>query len=574
MQRPWVVDNTIQSTGHYVWQTDTMDEISDTNDNKNRKISLIQLIDGSEKTKTIDTDSPWIQFQGNNNNVIEKTSLRKMNCGGVVSGRPTENGSNELAMNVHLPQSANEKEFYESSPPVRSPVRKTMASTEAHNGIGQYNGVFATDNSGLKPSPDDTDVDDQSDNNSTDNLSFLSDDGNNGLIDDIVLLPNNLISEDELSTNSDDCVYAYRGADFDPIPVNPESDENDFLEMDFEPDPASEVEQENNTINNVQMNNVSPLFELSPSTEFAAKSTESSGDFDLGLKLPVPVHANESPSPVNVWKKATETVSNHNDSISDQQQDEHDPIKCCQGKHRQISDDDHLLKKTAGSSESKLNGGCLPTNPQTYYDNTVTLSMKKYTGTIPKTSRSLIGARTSRSKSSIIVPSLAKPPDNDGTNLKCRDCTENNQSNSSNSESWRSQNCHRCQALQPFSHSNGQLHHGFNSAVDVCLVRDQPRSVAVGAAKRSLSFPVVALSDDGYSDRQSVNGLAGTSYSTNGIYGTSDLKHYEERSLHIHEMVPVGAEGVDGVGLQGSVPIYSICFTEDIILEALVSRSF
>lgn len=83
---------------------------------------------------------------------------------------------------------------------------------------------------------------DQSDT-STDNLSFISDNENRGIVDDIILLPNNLLSDDELS-NSDDCVYAYRGIDFDPVDARPE-DENDFLEMDFEPDPPSEIEHEN-----------------------------------------------------------------------------------------------------------------------------------------------------------------------------------------------------------------------------------------------------------------------------------------------------------------------------------------
>lgn len=98
--------------------------------------------------------------------------------------------------------------------------------------------VKSNDNNG------DNDDDNNNDNNenSFENLSYISGDEQLGVIDDIILLPNNLYSEDEMS-NSDDCVYAYRGVDFEPIRSSPE-DENDFLEMDFEPDPSSEIEQD------------------------------------------------------------------------------------------------------------------------------------------------------------------------------------------------------------------------------------------------------------------------------------------------------------------------------------------
>lgn len=88
--------------------------------------------------------------------------------------------------------------------------------------------------------------DDNSDNNSTDNISFVSDD----LVDNIIILPGNFLSDDEQSTNSDDCVYAYRGGGgdggFEPIADDADNadDETDYLEMDFEPDPVSEMERE------------------------------------------------------------------------------------------------------------------------------------------------------------------------------------------------------------------------------------------------------------------------------------------------------------------------------------------
>lgn len=105
-------------------------------------------------------------------------------------------------------------------------------------------------------------------NNSTENLSYASD---NIYGDDIILLDDNDMNAEEISINSDDCVYAYRGegADFDMNmdiiatgrvggqhfdlgrgPVNAMGgdsliygeDETEFLEMDFEPDPSSELE--------------------------------------------------------------------------------------------------------------------------------------------------------------------------------------------------------------------------------------------------------------------------------------------------------------------------------------------
>ncbi|XP_020809409.1 uncharacterized protein LOC110185070 isoform X1 [Drosophila serrata] len=109
-------------------------------------------------------------------------------------------------------------------------------------------------------------------NNSTENLSYASD---NFYGDDLILLDDDDdVEAEEISLNSDDCVYAYRGdgADFDQaleanamgrgrqhqqeIGLGPSStggagcggslicgdDETEFLEMDFEPDPSSELE--------------------------------------------------------------------------------------------------------------------------------------------------------------------------------------------------------------------------------------------------------------------------------------------------------------------------------------------
>ncbi|XP_052842605.1 uncharacterized protein LOC128256348 isoform X1 [Drosophila gunungcola] len=99
-------------------------------------------------------------------------------------------------------------------------------------------------------------------NNSTENLSYSSD---NFYGDDLIILDDDDLDAEEMSINSDDCVYAYRGGgagfdidlgtatmgrgrdhlDFDLGPVSAErgvDDETEFLEMDFEPDPSSELE--------------------------------------------------------------------------------------------------------------------------------------------------------------------------------------------------------------------------------------------------------------------------------------------------------------------------------------------
>ncbi|KAL7739116.1 hypothetical protein ACLKA6_013729 [Drosophila palustris] len=99
-------------------------------------------------------------------------------------------------------------------------------------------------------------------NNSTENLSYASD---NYYADDLILLDDDDddVDAEEISLNSDDCVYAYRGdaADFDMAALDASTgrggrnldfslirdDETDFLEMDFEPDPSSELEFANNT---------------------------------------------------------------------------------------------------------------------------------------------------------------------------------------------------------------------------------------------------------------------------------------------------------------------------------------
>lgn len=129
-------------------------------------------------------------------------------------------------------------------------------------------------------SVDDIDDEDDVDDNSTDNLSFLSDDGNHGIIGDIILLTENDIGERVMQSDddsSDDCVYAYRGAQFEPILAKSE-DENDFLEMDFEPDPASEIEQDNLNQQNNQINNIAQASDFKHTNQQACHPTTSSAN--------------------------------------------------------------------------------------------------------------------------------------------------------------------------------------------------------------------------------------------------------------------------------------------------------
>uniref|UniRef100_A0A182U8S6 Uncharacterized protein n=1 Tax=Anopheles melas TaxID=34690 RepID=A0A182U8S6_9DIPT len=94
---------------------------------------------------------------------------------------------------------------------------------------------------------DPADEGDFSDNNSLGNLSYASE---NGLVEEIILLPSNAYSDDDNASTSDDCIYAYRGGEpagaagqlLDLQGDLPPDDETDFLEMDFDPEPSSEME--------------------------------------------------------------------------------------------------------------------------------------------------------------------------------------------------------------------------------------------------------------------------------------------------------------------------------------------
>ncbi|XP_035911096.1 uncharacterized protein LOC118511745 [Anopheles stephensi] len=146
-------------------------------------------------------------------------------------------------------------------------LRTTLSSAHDSNGFGQPAIELASNGTGELPDEtsrasaaerpvklnDDAcppDEGDFSDNNSLGNLSYASE---NGLIEEIILLPNNVYSDDDNASTSDDCIYAYRGGEPDGAAGQlldlqgdlPPDDETDFLEMDFDPEPSSEMENFN-----------------------------------------------------------------------------------------------------------------------------------------------------------------------------------------------------------------------------------------------------------------------------------------------------------------------------------------
>lgn len=256
--------------------------------------------------------------------------------------------------------------------------------------------------------------DEASDNNSTDNLSFISED----IVENIIVLPNNFLSDDE-STNSDDVVYAYRGADFEPIPVNVDvnaDEETDYLEMDFEPDPASEIEAEPNQsiepncshMNHPTANYNSPnLFNTISNTLNNESSPNATSDLNIertgvhkNWLASIDVRAN------GICAEDDTTSAASNQTNSNENNHENGVIVSIH------TANNNKLEVNVDSSEKGSNKSLAanenakePTNVENgetnspYYDNTVSLSTKKYTGTIPKTGK--IHIRPTRSKMAI-----------------------------------------------------------------------------------------------------------------------------------------------------------------------------
>lgn len=259
--------------------------------------------------------------------------------------------------------------------------------------------------------------DEASDNNSTDNISFVSED----IVENIILLPNNFLSDDE-STNSDDVVYAYRGADFEPIQVNADvnaDEETDYLEMDFEPDPASEIEPEPNQSNEPGCSHMATAApDFIPQSVFNTMSNAMNnecGNSTLG-NLNIGVHKNWL-APIDVRMngiyKGAETSplsSQTNQSGNTHENNTDVNIHTANNNNKLEIDTDSNEKEsnTNKSLASKVNTNTVLAMSNgdahsLYYENTVSLSTKKYTGTIPKTSKQ----HSRANKPKTISPDLA-----------------------------------------------------------------------------------------------------------------------------------------------------------------------
>lgn len=467
-----------------------MEEISDTNDNKNRKCKVLQHCNGDEKMKTLETESSWIEFQGNNNNVNDKAIMKTVNGEiGNVGDRSAETCSNKPATladtkpalsgdsirhrnlqmangDGHVAETINGSSHEPSKAEVKIVNEensiKPVAASVSSDAIDNNDDQIVVDGTDDSIDTNDTDADEELDDYSTDNISFVSDaDFGNNLIDDLSLLENP--SEDDVSNVSENVVYQYRGADFED--VRPAADDdNDFLEMDYEPDPASEVEQDINMPSaDVNTGFVSPF-------------------------NPCRYHVHDMVNPNDVISvvpiSVSEWLNNHNVDLSGARRP--DSNISAPASSRQM--EDHLgfiqranrrLEDVAGPSDYGSNGRA--TTRGIYYDNTVTLSTKKYTGTIPKVSRIQSQSRSCRPKPTAVPTSPTKSCCK-SMPLICLACIENPSYPLRNAGPRNP--CDRCFSLQSVT---GDIDCNDNN--DDAM--DQYYPIDGVSTKRSRSFPVV-----------------------------------------------------------------------------------
>lgn len=241
--------------------------------------------------------------------------------------------------------------------------------------------------------------DEASDDSSGDNLSFVGDD----IVENVILLPGNFLSDDE-STNSDDVVYAYRGAGFDPDPLNDDEnadEETDYLEMDFEPDPASEIEPEvNEAIEPSHLATVGPSFKAPKSyNAVPAQANDTESDMER-----TGVHKNWL-APVEVLMNGIYKEPRNLDDTSPSTAHPSLSGKSSEEASMHAKNNNKLEATTDPQNESNKSLAIKGDETQSannaqpvYYDNTVSLSNKKYTGTIPKISK--LHMKSSRSRTS------------------------------------------------------------------------------------------------------------------------------------------------------------------------------
>ncbi|XP_031623287.1 probable cyclin-dependent serine/threonine-protein kinase DDB_G0292550 [Contarinia nasturtii] len=260
-----------------------------------------------------------------------------------------------------------------------------------------------------------SDDDGASDNNSTDNISFVSEED---IVENVILLPNNFLSDDE-STNSDDVVYAYRGADFEPIQVNLDvngDDETDYLEMDFEPESTSEPNQSisiepncshlagssNNFNANLYNTMSNAMNNESNNAQVNLNTIERTGVHKNWL-APIEVRLNGIHKEINDASSiATNRNENShsNDNINIHWTNNNNKLEAHIDSMENESNNKSLAVKQNANKILSVTGDDV-NSP--YYDNTVSLSTKKYTGTIPKTNKLNIRPRSKTTAPDFLV---------------------------------------------------------------------------------------------------------------------------------------------------------------------------
>ncbi|XP_055295896.1 putative uncharacterized protein DDB_G0289263 [Sitodiplosis mosellana] len=374
------------------------------NNSPNNSKHVYKMHDSSQIAYTLDV--VCMNSSNNNNNNNEK--MDDANQTTTTTTTTTTAASNQK-FNTSMRQDSINSEFstLTDSNPMNTAETVVMADEQHRNSIE----LRADDEYSINDDNQSSD-EEASDNNSTDNISFVSED----IVDNVILLPNNFLSDDE-STNSDDVVYAYRGADFEPIHVGIDvnaDEETDYLEMDFEPDPASEIEPEPNQSiepnNCIHMAGSSPNFNapnLFNNISNTLNNEAANGRVDLNIER-TGVHKNWL-APIEVrlngiYKEANTASTACNRTNCNENSHDNGTIYTVNNNNKLEANADSMEKESNKSLAAKENTNKLVTNRNgdensPYYDNTVSLSNRKYTGTIPKTNK--IHIRSTRSKTAI-----------------------------------------------------------------------------------------------------------------------------------------------------------------------------
>lgn len=383
--------------GDCEWKT--MDEITNEKivKEKDKKISF-GLYDLDESS------APWLILSGNNNNNDDA------NLNATLSTQNME--KDEKCCNFdYFPMQKKKNLRDQAQQHGKSDDKLNIEKQADGDSIKQEENVDANDKGNdLKTKDSDAGTDDDNNNdNSFENLSYISGDEQLGVIDDIILLPNNLYSEDEMS-NSDDCIYAYRGVDFEPIRSSPE-DENDFLEMDFEPDPSSEIEQDNRSLRQLDGSENG----VARDSNLPNRIHADLASFDVEIKPNITCNRSDIPPPSKSDKvvESGENTANgveasafkslgadtHTESCdcstslnSDSHSSADDPLE----KNDIIANTDANLRHESCSSNAPM--ASQSSQQSSTAIASASFTTKKYTGTIPKTNRNYLNLRSGRPK--------------------------------------------------------------------------------------------------------------------------------------------------------------------------------